>query len=478
MAQVPRVTPLCAPPGAATLRLRAPAVAGQPVDRFLAGEAPPPGRRGRASTWLTLALAGLALGGALGVTVYQVRSLPGPSVSSPSPDSPAPALPAVRARALEGARRGRLLGAGSILKADHYPGLHQAALQGGRTSQPLLPGAPNFRHLVDSPIYGVAQPTVEGIRQVLRQAGSGPGGRPALWVNLREEPVIYLNGRPFNVRQKDHPFANRENPGVSAEQVEAEERLLQQEILAEARAHGGRVLVHEEAPDGRLEARWEKVDSVQTTREVYDGLGAEGFPVRLVRVPVTDEQAPEPQDFDALVAALGQAPPGSAFIFNCHAGRGRTTTGMVVADLWSRGGAAGSLTRRPSVHEDIREQGRYERGEYRAILALIRALEEGPRAKAEADSAIDRSASVQNLREAILHYKRKAEAGSPEARQRGLHYLRRYFFLVAFDAYLKDGARGSFQQWLAARPELTGLLENLELVKYTPPPENPPAYYV
>jgi predicted protein tyrosine phosphatase len=44
-------------------------------------------------------------------------------------------------------------------------------------------------------------------------------------------------------------------------------------------------------------------------------------------------QAPKDTDFDQLVDLLWHAPDPAAFIFNCQMGRGRTTTGMVIASL-------------------------------------------------------------------------------------------------------------------------------------------------
>jgi len=57
------------------------------------------------------------------------------------------------------------------------------------------------------PIYGVGMPTVEGVRGVLRSVSgsSSPGaGRRvhALWVNMREEPMVYINGKPFVLREE------------------------------------------------------------------------------------------------------------------------------------------------------------------------------------------------------------------------------------------------------------------------------------
>ena len=46
------------------------------------------------------------------------------------------------------------------------------------------------RQVGDLPVYGVAIPTVDGIRNVLHLVGaSKSGGRHVVWHNMREEPV-------------------------------------------------------------------------------------------------------------------------------------------------------------------------------------------------------------------------------------------------------------------------------------------------
>ncbi len=61
------------------------------------------------------------------------------------------------------------------------------------------------------PVYGVGMPTVDGITGVLQAVagGSDAGGKhlQALWVNMREEPVVYINGRPFVLREEVRPRA-------------------------------------------------------------------------------------------------------------------------------------------------------------------------------------------------------------------------------------------------------------------------------
>lgn len=69
-------------------------------------------------------------------------------------------------------------------------------------------GAPNFREVAGLPVYGVANPTIDGIRAVLQRVGSGVGGRQVLWHNMREEPVIYINGKPFVLREVERPYKN------------------------------------------------------------------------------------------------------------------------------------------------------------------------------------------------------------------------------------------------------------------------------
>jgi hypothetical protein len=39
------------------------------------------------------------------------------------------------------------------------------------------------------------------------------GQRHVLWHNMREEPVLYINGKPFVVREADQPFCNVEYTG-------------------------------------------------------------------------------------------------------------------------------------------------------------------------------------------------------------------------------------------------------------------------
>ena len=56
-----------------------------------------------------------------------------------------------------------------------------------------------------------------------------------LWQNMREEPVLYINGRPYVVREADKPFQNLEYTGIDCSRVEDMEARLKRDVLDEVR---------------------------------------------------------------------------------------------------------------------------------------------------------------------------------------------------------------------------------------------------
>lgn len=53
---------------------------------------------------------------------------------------------------------------------------------------------PPYTQVAGLPVFGVAIPTVAGLRLVLERLGAARGARRVLWHNQREEPVVYING--------------------------------------------------------------------------------------------------------------------------------------------------------------------------------------------------------------------------------------------------------------------------------------------
>ncbi|CAI9276282.1 unnamed protein product [Lactuca saligna] len=76
----------------------------------------------------------------------------------------------------------------------------------------------------------------------LNRIGASGLGRPVFWHNMREEPVIYINGKPFLLREVERPYKNMlEYTGIYCERVERMEARLKEDILKEPERYGCKV---------------------------------------------------------------------------------------------------------------------------------------------------------------------------------------------------------------------------------------------
>ncbi|WJX79948.1 hypothetical protein P8452_63011 [Trifolium repens] len=404
-------------------------------------------------------------------------------------------------------RKGEVLGSQTVLKSDHCPGCQNPSLPD------RVDGAPNFRKVPGFPVFGVANPTIDGIRSVIHRIGSTNGGRPILWHNMREEPVIYINGKPFVLREVERPYKNMlEYTGIDRERVEKMEARLKEDILREAKQYSSAIMVIHETDDGHIFDAWEHVtsDVVQTPLEVFRGLEADGFPIKYARVPITDGKAPKRSDFDTLAINIASAPKDTAFVFNCQMGRGRTTTGTVIACLVklridfgrpikilnddmtqeeSNGGSSSgdealgcvtALTSNTSQTKIDEKQNRvFGINDILLLWKITTLFDNGVECREALDAVIDRCSALQNIRQAVLQYRKVFNQQHVEPRvrrvalNRSAEYLERYFRLIAFAAYLGSEAfdgfcgqgesRMTFKVWLHQRPEVQAMKWSIRL---------------
>ncbi|KAI5118140.1 hypothetical protein M0805_001739 [Coniferiporia weirii] len=409
------------------------------------------------------------------------------------------------ARQVVASRKGSILSASTILKSDFFSNLQKMSLP------ERIEGSPNFRRVplilqlnmtaVDNGVAfqkkmvcGSGMPTVQGLRRALSRVNADlTGHNKVFWTSLREEPVLYVAGRPHVLRLVDRPLENVEATGVRTQTVEAMEINLKRDVIREVIANGGRILLHDEVEERpgvfSIIPEWESVseDDILTPRDVFDLMGKEGFKINYDRIAITDEQAPLPdalfQLYERVRSGL-QLDDAGDFIFNCQMGRGRTTTGMVsaclVATIATWDGKKESLTVSSVGESDEQpydsldgpsEEEAYLQGEYKIILQLVGVLSHGKTAKALTDRAIDLMQDVQNLRKAIYDYKLKIEAlpkGSDKQKKLmslGVNYL--YGTLIVFANYLIElnlkelsaqDSLISFPVWLKEHREITTIL--------------------
>lgn len=159
---------------------------------------------------------------------------------------------------------------------------------------------------------------------------------------------VYCNGRPYVLRDAS---AARNSLALSdrADNLEDIERRLKVDILREARKYGGLILTHDELKEGDIVPTWMSVDedSVQTPRELYESVKAEGWNVEYHRIPIAPDRPIEVrylygllclltngvQDnyLDAYVSVLKDVDPlNSSLVFNCGMGVVRSTWHLAV----------------------------------------------------------------------------------------------------------------------------------------------------
>lgn len=427
------------------------------------------------------------------VEVSQYIPLSIPDMSDLSLRSSTPLAPSFKQLVTETilSRKGSVLSSMSILKFDHFPGCQKSSLQ------ERVMGAPNFRNSILSPssknlnspiVVGCAMPTKEGVANTLDKLSKHNDPMNGIkdrnmyhWFCLREEPVIYLQGRPFVLRILKDPVVNLEMTGIISERVAMMENRLKNDVINELIQFKGQLLVHEEDPSsGEIVPVWEAISSseVMTPEEMMTSVqNSYGYQnLHYYRLPITDEQAPTPSLFDALLSLNWSMVRGTGnrqvIIYNCQMGRGRTTTGMVISSVMyyvlSERGEDIHKTQALFFKESSKGlKSRYLSGWYKVVIKLLQLLERGVEAKKLVDSCIDSCMHIQNLRMAIYDY--RLNFGLHDGR--GINYLMRYMFLIIFSNFLleqpelKEKAPGkhAFSDWINERRELLNIIRRSQI---------------
>eukprot|EP00092_Neocalanus_flemingeri_P002085 GFUD01002224.1.p1 GENE.GFUD01002224.1~~GFUD01002224.1.p1 ORF type:complete len:538 (+),score=154.55 GFUD01002224.1:88-1701(+) len=381
-------------------------------------------------------------------------------------------------------------------KIDHFEQLHALG------QEKMVVGAPNFRQVTDFPVFGCAQPTEEGFIKVLEMVPKGIDEKPVktIWFNMRQEPVVYINGQPFAPRHPDRMHDNLEVDGT-VEEMENLQCHFANIIRGRAADDPEQMLkiskdsAFTENPMNRenLEENV-KAKSVKSLKEVYKAIKENGFPnFDYIRVPVVEESAPLNVCFDILVNTLKHEPAATHCAFSCQAGRGRTTLGMVVASLVKEIQISSELRRmgeigllpESTVEKIIKSKFEFPlpeaqfdddpfiKGEFDVIKELVEKLPGAKEGKSKVDRVIDicgpdpKGTGLQNLRECIIETKWKYDV-APEDRQVAfkqmiLNFMERYFYLICFATYAKEHGPGGFEisfvQWMDEHKELQTMID-------------------
>jgi len=90
----------------------------------------------------------------------------------------------------------------TLLKSDQW-------LRESHHVEHAVRGAINFRQVPNTNIYALGQPSLQAIDEVVaRIKGAHPSAPNIVWINLREEPVVYINGAPYCLRREGFSLRN------------------------------------------------------------------------------------------------------------------------------------------------------------------------------------------------------------------------------------------------------------------------------
>ncbi|TRY76868.1 hypothetical protein TCAL_03830 [Tigriopus californicus] len=372
---------------------------------------------------------------------------------------------------------------------DHFDGIDRMVKEA-----PRIEGAPNFRRLPGFPVFGTGQTTVEGYAKCLEPIMKKYGDeKDVFWVNLRQEPVFYVNGKPYTPRDPER--LNYHLEVMNPEDSEKMEVAFVKEVKTRGLDFKYYKDQYGEHPDERAvknEEVVEKIESVLTLEDVIKQLKEKNPTIKTVRIPMNQEKAPAEECFDEIVSLLKNSSASTPILFNCQAGISRTTTGMIIAAIIKEFQLSSELDQMKGIVPDdildalkkkklglpgfdadaLTEKNAMLAGDFEVILELIAAEPQAKMAKAQVDKLVNMAApppkgtGVHNLREAIIEHKMTFDVASDDwqefLKNKIMSNIERYFYLIVFSMYVREqGSQGfpvTFKQWMDERSNLRTMI--------------------
>jgi len=323
-----------------------------------------------------------------------------------------------------------------------------------------IDGVPNFRRVPGYKVYCCGQPTKEGfVKAIEKVCEKYPKDGPIVWINMRQEPIVYVNGNPVCARPPNKIGEYAELGGVTRASVkEDEEEFLR--VLESRAKEGGKIKV----VDVNKKESEVEVKELVTLSKVIEGLKATFPGLTHNRIPVCNSAAPLEPDFDTLCNALLGSNVNAPVIVNCQVGLSRSTTGCVAACLFREfqlsASYEGLVETVPGVNLEVLRMDNYQmdkdkdtlfRGEFEVVKELMAALgDEGVASKRECDKVIDKNGPApkgtgikqlrENIAESKLSYEIMDDAAQAFLKSKIMDNIHKYFYLIVFAGYMREAS--------------------------------------
>jgi len=325
-----------------------------------------------------------------------------------------------------------------------------------------LDGVPNFRRVPGYKIFCCGQPTKDGFEKAIEKAcgDKWPKDGPIIWMNMRQEPIVYVNGNPVCARPPNKIGEYAELGGVTRASCKADEVEFVKVLKARAEDNGGKIKVVDVS---KKESEVE-VKEIVSLHDVIEGLKEKYPGLTHNRIPICNSAAPLEADFDTLCGALIGTNVNCPVIVNCQVGLSRSTTGCVSACLFREfqlsASYEGLIETVPGINLEVLRMDKYEiekekdalfRGEFEVVKELVAALSDGDGAKRECDKVIDKNGPApkgtgikqlrENIAESKLSYEIMDDAAQAFLKTKIMDNIQKYFYLICFTSYLRDQSK-------------------------------------
>merc|ERR1712228_933364 len=331
----------------------------------------------------------------------------------------------------------------------------------GKLPDPI-PGCPNFRRVPGYKVYCCGQPTIAGYEACLNKVCGDiyPKDGKIIWLNLRQEPDVYVNGSPVCARPPNKIGEYAELGNITRDIVKASEEEFLKICKMRAEDNGGKL----KAVDVSKNEVELEVKEIKSLSEVIEGL-KEKFPGLVhMRIPVCNSAAPLESDFDTICSTLVGSSVNTPIIVNDQVGLSRATTGCVAVCLFKEfllsASYEGLVETVPGVNQNLLKMDNYKintdkdplfRGEFDVVKELVATMKNGEAAKKVCDKVIDKNGTPktggtgikqlrENIAESKLSYEIMDDAAQAFLKSKIMDNIHKYFYLIVFAGYMRDQA--------------------------------------
>merc|ERR1712183_251056 len=325
-----------------------------------------------------------------------------------------------------------------------------------------LPGCPNFRRVPGFKVYCCGQPTIAGFEAALNKVCGDkyPKDGPIIWLNMRQEPDVYVNGEPVCARPPNKIGEDAELGNITRDIVKAHEVEFLKQVEGRKSANGGKL----EVVDINKKKSEVEVKELKSLSQVVEGLKGKYPGLVHWRIPVCNSAAPKETDFDIICKTLLGTSINTPIIISDQVGLSRATTACVIACLFKEfqisASYEGLIETVPGVNASLLKTDKYVmnpekdtlfRGEFEVVKELLTKLKDGAGAKNNADKIIDLNGTPktggtgikqlrENIAESKLSYEIMDDAAQAFLKTKIMDNIHKYYYLIVFTAYMREMA--------------------------------------